>query len=55
MSPYTAKAIKDIISALDRYYGSSDGQVYVVARQREVLEKALHDFAENVRTDAIEP
>lgn len=55
MSPRTANAVKDIIAALDGYYGHNEGVVYTVWRQREKLERALHDFAENVKQDAIEP
>lgn len=55
MSPHTAKAIKDIIAAMKNYYSSTEGSVSSCWPAEEKLERALHDFAENIRQDAIEP
>ena len=48
MTPETAKAIKDVIAALDGYYGASGGIVYTVAMKREAMEKALHDLVQSL-------
>jgi hypothetical protein len=55
MTSHTAKAIKDILAALDYYYGTREGVVYSKQKWRDVLERALHDFAEAIKLDAIEP